>query len=131
MSDPTAKLKKIAAMPIDAEAFSEWLSFRDAFAFLERNAVDDEIVVFASLPHCYIHSVLVPQSDIESADTDALVNWDLNPSSSWGISQTFDPVSLSISPPLEYAGAGFERAEQLVFSRHFEGMLGDKRYFEF
>jgi hypothetical protein len=44
----------------DGPEFAEWIKAGAHLAFLQQNAVSDEVVVFASGEYTYLHSVVVP-----------------------------------------------------------------------
>jgi hypothetical protein len=132
MSDISNRLSQISIPPSEKEAFDIWLEGKDAVAVLRDNARDGDFVVYASFTHAFMHGIVVPASEVSPPDIDDLLSWSCNPSSSWGICHTFgDPPEVSISRPLDHAGSKtFARGEQLVFSRSFDGRLGEKSYFE-
>jgi hypothetical protein len=103
-----------------------------ALDFLRDNSQQDEFVVYASNRSTFIHAILAPASSLNPPDTDDLMSWSCNPTSSWGITVQFsDPRSVGISLPLDHTGSKtLDGGEQLVFARHFEGRPGEKSYYE-
>lgn len=126
-------LNRISTPPEEPSAFNEWLKQDDAIEFLKRNAKQDEFVMYASVrAHTFMHAVLVPASSAVSPDIKDLMNWDCNPTSSWGIEIRFsEPREIWVTSPLkECRSKTIAGGEQLVFARGFEGRRESKSYYE-
>jgi hypothetical protein len=125
-------VRKFSERPQDGEAFTAWLELRDAVDFLKNLDTSNETVLYASMRHVFIHTVLVPDSALNPVDTADLMRWDCNPSSGWGVSYSFGAAGdIWLDPPLDGCRSKtLEQGEQLVFTRSFEGRLGDRAYFE-
>lgn len=54
MNDVLKKIRGLSIAPHDPETLKRWLEQEDALLFLEENASEDEIVVYAGLPHTFI-----------------------------------------------------------------------------
>ncbi len=91
------------APPDNGEILKNWLRQGDAIAFLSENAEDSDIVVYAALPHIYIHTVLVPNKVAAHAKIDDLLSWNCNAYSSWKIVSSASATW--IEPPLTGAGS--------------------------
>ena len=80
----------------------------------------------------HANAIVVPVSKVTPPNVEDLLEWSCDPSASWGISYKLsDPPEVSISPPLAHAGSKtLACGEQLVFSRSFDGRVGEKSYFE-
>lgn len=132
MSHVSDLLCRISAPPSENEAFNVWLEGKDAVEFLKDNARHQDFVVYASTMNLFMHAMVVPASKVTPPNVEDLLEWSCNPSESWGISYKLsDPPEVSISPPLADAGSKtLACGEQLVFSRSFDGRVGDKSYFE-
>jgi len=133
MSNIVSILSKISTPPDEPSAFNEWLKQADAIEFLKQNAEQDEFVMFASIrAYTFMHAVLVPASSLVSPNIKDLMNWDCNPSSSWGIEIRFsEPREIWITSPLEGCRSKtIAGGEQLVFTRGFEGSRDRKSYCE-
>jgi hypothetical protein len=129
MADLRKRLIAITIAPTDSEAFERWLGQEDAVAFLEEDGHSDEVVLYASLPHTFLTSVLVPTSELEPLNVDDLLKWSLRPDGTWSVWASTDDIG--IAPPLEDSDSKALRSgEQLLISRSFEGRLGDQHYFE-
>jgi hypothetical protein len=129
-SDLQKRLEAINELPPKGdEQFDCWLKQKDAFAFLERNAEEDELVIFASLRFTFIHAVLVPNAALDPLDVDDLLKWSCRPDRTWSFSVSRD--SIGLSPPLDCPGSNaLIHGEQLVFTRWFEGGIKRKHYVE-
>lgn len=127
-----ARVTEVATAPSDPARYAEWVQLGDAISLLEDNAEQEDFIAYAALPHCFIHTVLVPAAALAPLDIEDLLAWDLNAHSSWGISYSTAPTRrVSISPPLDHTGSKqLDQGEQLVFVREFEGRLGDHTYIE-
>ncbi|WP_421724781.1 hypothetical protein [Bauldia sp.] len=116
MSQLVDDLTALSAVPGDSSEFDDWLNLSDAMAFLKKNALSDEIVIYAVVPSAFIHGVLAPRGPIVSPDIDDLLAWSGNPASSWGIVHSADTVE--IQPPLsDYGSKTLAAGEQIIFSR--------------
>lgn len=73
MNDVLKKIRGLSIAPHDPETLKRWLEQEDALLFLEENATEDEIVVYAGLPHTFIHGVLVPKAVVTPADIEDLL----------------------------------------------------------
>jgi hypothetical protein len=134
MSGVIEILKKISAVPERAgSAFEDWLEQTETVQFLEQNARETELVVYASLHHILVQTVLVSSNQLDPPDMEDLQKWDLI-SDSWAINYHLsggDPT-VWITRPLESAGSkALSGGEKLVFSRSFEGYDDKKSYIEF
>ena len=132
MADILSQLRLLSTAPDDEKAFNTWLEHQDAFEFLKANAKQDELVVYASLQHVFIHAVGVPASRVASPDVDDLLAWNFNAhDDSWGASYSFNPPEVTIEPPLSNTSSKtLDGGTKFVFPRVFEGLLGEKHYFE-
>ncbi len=130
MSELRKRLQEMNVVPPrEGGKFDAWLEQKDAVAFLKSNAQEPELIVYASLSHMFVHSVLVPVSALDPINEDDLLRWSCNPSDSWGTWST--DTSVGLAPPLHHPGSKtLEHGEQLVFTRHFEGHIGRKSYVE-
>lgn len=117
-------LKRAAAEPpSDKAAYAAWIAQSDISQLLENDTQGDLVVVYASLPHAFIHTALVKEASVTPVDEDDLLSWGFHPSSSWGLSYSgAEPPEVTIEEPYESASSETLRgAEQLIFVRQFEG----------
>jgi len=133
MSDVLKELRTMSTVPPrEGGAYDAWLQQADALAFLANNLNDNDFVVYAALPHTFIHAVLVPTHSLSPPDIDDLMSWNFNPYTSWGIVYGLsEPQHVSICPPLDGAGSKtIAKGEQLVFARSFQGNAQCRSYIE-
>jgi len=132
MADILNQIRAMSTCPSGSDAFEAWLGNRDALEFVAVDASRPEIVIYAVTDHVFIHGILVPSALASPPDTDDLMLWNFNASSSWGVSFcSSDPSSIRVSEPPGTTGSRtLDRGEQLVFARFFEGRLEDKGYFD-
>ena len=134
MGSASESVQKLSTVPArSGGAFEAWLEQADTAQFLEDNAHQAEFVVYASIDHVLIQSVLVPSDELNPPDMADLQKWDLI-SDSWGIDYHLsgEDKTVWISRPLESVGSkALSRGEKLVFSRSFEGYDDKKSYIEF
>jgi hypothetical protein len=82
--------KEILALsiePDEKEVFDVWIQQEDVIPFLEKEIEDENIIVYASFAHTFIHTVLIPNIKLNSSTIQDLLGWSHNPFSSWGIDQ--------------------------------------------
>ena len=131
MSGIVDKLKAISTPPDDKDSFDRWIQGEDAFQFLHQNAESQDLVVHAISDHTYVHSVLVPRARLDEPRVDDLLNWQMNACDSWNIVSSSREPTIWIEPPLDAPqNQTFHQAEQILFSRTFEGRLGIPDYYE-
>lgn len=106
-----------------------WLvSGKDSVEFLKRSCEEnEEIFLYASGPHFYVHSALVPKTAVQPPDHDDLANAHLQLDDTWSIEQTFDReggARIYLDPPLSYPGCRtLAGGEKLIFIRDFHGVV--------
>jgi len=111
-------------------AFDEWIKQDDTPSFLTDNAREEEIVIYASLEHVYLQTVVVPSKALEPLDISGLQKWELV-QDSWSMNYGNDKPLVWLEPPFKYENSkALRSAEKLIFLRSFEGFDGEKHYFE-
>lgn len=120
----------LANEPEEKEAFNTWVQQNDIIPFLENEAQDEYVIIYASFPHVFIHAVLIPEVNLEESIVSDLLKWSYNPFSSWGLTVSSDDAW--IENPLSSAGSDtLKSGEQILFGRSFEGNTSRSTYFEF
>jgi len=115
--------------PKDVEQFNYWVKQEDIFPFLEKEILDEHIILYALLPHVVIHSVLISDITLNDSDIQDLLNWNHFPYSSWSEISSSDKIW--IEPPLSGSGSELIRqGEQIIFIRSFEGDKSKLKYYE-
>jgi len=124
---------EVDAVPVDPQAFSEWIQAEAHLSFLRRNAQADELVVYASGEYSFIHAVAVPNDRLTPIDREDLMGWSLNPYTSIASYVTGGGRDdVWVQRGLSATGTKtLEDAVQLIFGRTFEGWSGPGRtYYE-
>ena len=105
----------------------KWLgNAAEGTEFLQKNSASDETLLYASGPHMFIHSVLVPTTALDPPDHDDLYRGYTLPSHSWAIERVIEggkKYSISLASPLsQSASKSLAGGEKLIFFRPFEGV---------
>ena len=131
------KLKeKILALdtpPSDTETFRQWVKAGAHLSFLKANAQANEVVIYGSGPYSFIHSIVVPDDQLDGAADDDLLHWSCNPYTSIA---SYVSGGGRESMWVERGGHGrgsklLDTGKDLIFARTFEGWSGTGgTYFE-
>jgi hypothetical protein len=78
MADILPQLLAMSTAPKEPAVFAAWLKLDDAVRFLEGNVQDEDFVVYAGSPHCFMHAVLVPSALVAKPDINDLMSWSFN-----------------------------------------------------
>lgn len=126
------ELLALSTPPDDEGSLDAWLEAEDVVRFLKENAKQDELVVYAGLQYVYIHAVAVPTSRVNPPDVDDLLSWNFNAHGGVaGISCSVNPPEVKVVGSLsDTSTKTFDGGTQLIFPRSFDGLLGQKYYFE-
>lgn len=123
------KIQNLDALPADPAAFSEWVGAGAHLDFLKQNGRTGEIVIYASGPYTFIHSIIIPDEALAKASQDDLLRWSCNP---------YTSIASYVSGGgrkgmwIERGGHGrgspvLDEGIDLIFARTFEGWSGDER----
>jgi hypothetical protein len=124
-----AKIYTLALEPEDKAQYEQWASQDDVLGFLKDEASDEYIIIYASLPHAFIYTTLIPQIKLNQDILNDIKGWSCNPYSSWGLTCSSD--NAWIEPPLSSSGSKtLSKGEQIVFGRSFEGVNNNQSYYE-
>ncbi len=125
-----SEIAKLANEPQDQNDFNEWLKQGEVVHFLANDIEDDYVILYASMSHVFIHSVLIPnKEEFSPSDIDDLLKWSYNPFSTWGIA--YSSKDAWIEPPLSSAGSKqLKSGVQIIFGRSFEGDDSRNNYYE-
>jgi len=128
----TRNLKSIFSVsiePASKDDFNKWVQQNDVIPFLEKEIEDEEVIIYATIGHTYIHAVLIPNVELDKTTIDDLLEWDHNPYSGWGLVVSSDDAWIESS--LEGARSKtLSEGEQIIFARSFDGVESRKHYFE-
>ena len=125
-------LKKIYSLAVEPESktdFDLWCLQEEVISFLDEEANDEYVIIYASFPHAFIHSVFIPQPDLTDELVNDLLKWNCDPFSSWGL--TCSSNDARIESPLHRTGSEtLSTGEQIIFGRSFEGVNNNQSYYE-
>lgn len=127
------QITKLDEAPADTEEFSEWIQAAGHLDFLRRNACAEELVIYASGPYTFIHSVAVPNDRLSPVDKEDLMRWNVNPYTSIAsYVSAGGREGMWVERGLNGTGSkALDGAVQLIFGRTFEGWSGPgKNYYE-
>lgn len=116
--------------PTSDDDFEHWIRQDEVVAFLEDDLSDDHMLLYVSLPHLFLHAVLIPAVDASKDSTwEELEHWSLSVDATWAIASCGDDVF--VCNPLDHTGSQIiDRGEKLVFLRDFDGIDRGKCYVE-
>lgn len=81
----------------------------------------------------FVHSVLIPEKDLEAADKQALISWSGNPFDHYHCGLVYgggQPPRVELSPPGASFEACFPRVHRLIYGRSFEARHENRTYYE-
>ena len=127
------EIKKLDEVPESTERFSEWIQAEGHLEFLRRNALANNLVVYASGEYSFIQAVAVSNDLLAPVDKEDLKHWSFNPYTSIASYVTgggHDGVSVERGLS-GTCSKTLDGAVQLIFGRTFEGWSGTGRnYYE-
>ncbi|MCY4584398.1 MAG: hypothetical protein OXB98_00015 [Bryobacterales bacterium] len=128
-----ARIAEIGRSPDDNTAFTKWLTAQAHLELLRQNATDDELIIYASGEHTFIHAVAVSHDALADPDVNDLLQWSGNP---YSFAASYvsggDGNDVRIEPGRAVNGSrALSGARLLVFARQINGLPGQTRtYFE-
>lgn len=126
-------ITKLDEMPLDSHAFSNWIQAEAHLAFLQGNALADELIIFASGEYTFVHSVVVSNTSLSPINQADLMNWSLNPYNSiasYVMGGERDNVWIERGLR-DSSSETLDNSVQLIFGRTFDGWAGQERnYYE-
>ena len=120
---------EMSRQPQDKDAFNEWIEQKESLNFLLREAVDDYVIVYASLPNFYLHAIFVKSFDHDSVETSELDSFQVEVDSTWGIVMSGDDIFIE-APLADSQTELIGGAERILFRRSFDGVPEIETYFE-
>ncbi|MCY4628581.1 MAG: hypothetical protein OXE58_13595 [Acidobacteria bacterium] len=75
--------------PTDEDAYARWITGEDHLQLLREDAESDELLVHVGSQHVFVYAVVVPEQELRSVPSRALLDWDGDPYSArigyaWG-----------------------------------------------
>lgn len=129
----TEAIATLDQVPDSPAAFCEWIRAGHHLDYLQENAKTNELIIYASGPYSFIHTIAVPSAALAKATPHALLNWTAHP---------FTSIASYVSGGgrrtiwIERGGnhrgsPALNAGVDLFFGRTFEGWSGsDRTYFE-
>lgn len=125
----TSDLLPFINVPSDDSLFLKWIEQEDVIPFLEKEIVEDRIILLASLPYGFLNSVLIPPIELNSNNINDLMEWDVSQYHSW--SEVYSSDQVWIEPPLASSSSKIiGSAEAILFARTFDGAIANRDYFQ-
>lgn len=127
------EIMQLDALPSPQDEFSEWIKAGAHLDFLKKNADSNEVVIYASGEYTYIHTIIVPNSNLDTLNKEDLLNSNCTPYTSiasvvYGGGRSDVWVEKGIS---SFSSKILKNAVNLVFGRTFEGCDdADASYYE-
>jgi hypothetical protein len=126
-------IKQLDEVPIEPDKFSEWIKAVKHLKLLQDNAHSDEVIIYASGDYTYVHTIVVPNSDLKNLKEGRLFNLNSNPYTSaasyvYGGGRNDVWIERKID---SFDSEILKNASNLVFGRTFEGCNDEGRsYYE-
>ena len=120
------RITRLDNIPKINTEYSDWIRAEGHLELLRNNALEDEIIVYASTPYTFVHSVMVNEDSIRDTNKDDLMDWNGNPFFGhagyvWGRDR--NDVWIDRDPGI-WSSNAIKNVQQLVFARDFEGLQG-------
>ena len=118
------RIAPLVTVPTNNEQYRAWTTAQPQLALLLENAEEDELIIYASGPHAFVHAVVIDENRLTPLDRDDLLNWNSYPYSSlasyvWGGGR--DGVRIERNCPID-GTQSLQDSRQLVFARELDGM---------
>lgn len=118
-------IKKLSSLPNKDRG--KWLeSSEDGVSFLKESSSGEEIVIYASAPHVYVHGVLAHANLVTPPDKQDLLGSQVMVDDAWCIQRVSggdEGHRISLEPPLSSPGCkSLAGGEKLVFVRSLPGV---------
>lgn len=122
-------LKLLFDEPSSDDDLYLWYQQIDVCDFLSSDESDEYVLLYASLPHVFLHAILLPEAYAQKENFENLMRWSGNPFSSWGVSCSSKDVTIE-NPLSSFGDKSLTYGEQIIFARSFEGINGGETYYE-
>ncbi|WP_133406875.1 hypothetical protein [Parashewanella tropica] len=122
-------LKLLFDQPSSDDDLHLWYQQTDVCDFLSSDESDEYVLLYAALPHVFLHAILLPETHAQKENFENLMRWSGNPYSSWGVSCSSEDVTIE-NPLSSFGDKSLTYGEQIIFARSFEGINGGETYYE-
>ena len=127
------QIQELNLEPSDLDAYERWISASDQVALLDDNARTDELIIHASGPHFFVHTVTINKDVLSFLDQECLLDWTIGnlykPRAFYDSERNNHKVQIwNDSSPLGSKTSG--QTQELIFMRHFDGLSGEPSYCE-
>lgn len=72
-------IAKLDTMPSDADAYAEWIKAGAHLDLLRRNALQEELIIYAGGDYSYVHAVVVPEDALHPLNVRDLLDCSADP----------------------------------------------------
>ena len=72
-------IAKLDTMPSDADAYADWIKAGGHLDLLRRNALEDELIIYANGDYSCVHTVVVPEDALHPLNVDDLLDCSADP----------------------------------------------------
>ncbi|MCY4372920.1 MAG: hypothetical protein OXC31_04045 [Spirochaetaceae bacterium] len=120
-------------MPPDIDTYADWIKAGAHLDLLRRNALADELIIYASGDYTYVHTVVVPEDALNALDVDELFDCSSDPHHAvagycWGGGR--DDVWIERSEAIS-GSKTLKGSRQLLFARAIpESVDRERLYYE-
>ncbi len=115
-------------LPADQSAYLSWVRANAHIQFLEENAHSDELVIYAAGRYTFIHSLLVPRTQLLPLDKADLVSWNCTPFTLAASYVTYGTSrEICVDRDGDRGAECLRDATNPIFIRDFEGERGKNR----
>jgi len=120
-------------MPPDPTHYATWVRATHHLDYLQANLPKEELIIYASGPYAFVHTIALPSDVLTSANVEDLLSWSDNPfKSAASYVSGGGRETMWIERGRDNRGVpALDAGVDLVFGRTFEGWSGrDRSYFE-
>ncbi|WP_417794412.1 hypothetical protein [Terasakiella pusilla] len=120
-------LKSIDYCPEETAPYLEWIQGEQHLHFLQQNtANDNELIIYASDKHSFVHTLVVPNEFLFPIDADDLLGWSMNPftHAACYVSGGGEPGVRVEKESCDDGTKTLRSAKNLIYMRSIEGETG-------
>ncbi len=137
-NDIRERISRLLIPPEESSRYDSWLEQADFIGFLEENAKEDQVIVYASASYdlvtacptsLFLYSILAPEADVSSPDVDDLLKWSINRETAWSMWEEGRDVRIE-SSLRDNDSRSLAQGEHILFTRSFGGVRELNYYME-